>query len=333
MLAPPQGLDPGLLISTLADRWQLPIGALEYLPVGWGSHHWAATDATGGRWFVTVDELDTKRWSEQEPLATVFDRVSASLSVAVDLAAHGLSFVVAPAPAHDGQPVLRLGERFSLAVHPFVVGESFSWGEFSGPEHRLGVLELLVAMHTAAPAARRRAQTDDLSIAFRDALEASLSGAADHDRGPYAVPTAELLAAHGPRLRALLARYDELVRLAAARSVPAVLTHGEPHPGNTMRTQAGWLLIDWDTALIAAPERDLWDLDPGDGSVFAAYQLATGVTLRPPVLELYRLRWELTDLAMAAGRFRAPHSDGLDDTETFELLDQQLRQLARPAPA
>ncbi|WP_432843998.1 phosphotransferase family protein [Dactylosporangium sp. CA-092794] len=54
----------------------------------------------------------------------------------------------------------------------------------------------------------------------------------------------------------------ETVSGAGPRSVPAdppglVLTHGEPHPGNTMRTGGGWLLIDWDTALLAAPERDL----------------------------------------------------------------------------
>ena len=68
--------------------------------------------------------------------------------------------------------------------------------------------------------------------------------------------------------------------MAAARAQPsgAVLTHGEPHPGNTMLTADGWVLIDWDTALAAPPERDLWSLDPGDGSVLDAYARLTGVT-------------------------------------------------------
>ncbi len=34
-----------------------------------------------------------------------------------------------------------------------------------------------------------------------------------------------------------------------------VLTHGEPHPGNTLMTNGGWVVVDWDTTLIA--ERDL----------------------------------------------------------------------------
>ena len=41
---------------------------------------------------------------------------------------------------------------------------------------------------------------------------------------------------------------EETVGRPAARMV---LTHGEPHPGNTMRTVDGWRLIDWDTALVA----------------------------------------------------------------------------------
>jgi spectinomycin phosphotransferase len=99
-----------------------------------------------------------------------------------------------------------------------------------------------------------------------------------------------------------------------------VLTHGEPHPGNTMRTADGWLLIDWDTALLAPPERDLWDLDPGDGTLLAAYTATTGTTLRPDLLELYRLRWDLTEIAVCSARFREPHDRSADDEETWTIL-------------
>jgi spectinomycin phosphotransferase len=376
MLVPPDGLDLELLPPAIAAGWGIEARSLDYLPLGWGSHHWATSDASGRRWFVTVDELDGRRWSEHESLDEVFGRLSASLSVAVELAAHGLVFAVGPVPTLTREPVLRLGERFSIGLYPFVSGESFGWGEFSSPQHRLATLRLIIAVHTAPLAARRRAMADDLTIAFRDALEATLaapdgkggsraggrpaalggpaagggpatggepsggsatggssatgggSATGGEPSGPYDEPTVELIKAHAPTLHRLLARYDSLVPAASTGPVAPVLTHGEPHPGNTMRTPAGWLLIDWDTALIAPPERDLWDLDPGDGSVHAAYQAATGVTLRQPVFELYRLRWELTDIAMAAGRFRAQHSGNTDDSETFELLGKQLNQLA-----
>jgi aminoglycoside phosphotransferase (APT) family kinase protein len=41
-----------------------------------------------------------------------------------------------------------------------------------------------------------------------------------------------------------------------------VLTHGEPHPGNLIQVGSRWMLVDWDTTLVAPPERDLWLLDP-----------------------------------------------------------------------
>ncbi|MPZ79263.1 MAG: phosphotransferase [Actinophytocola sp.] len=47
-------------------------------------------------------------------------------------------------------------------------------------------------------------------------------------------------------------------RRRTARSAGA--HHGEPHRGNTITTPNGVVLIDWDTTLIAAPERDLWAL-------------------------------------------------------------------------
>jgi spectinomycin phosphotransferase/16S rRNA (guanine(1405)-N(7))-methyltransferase len=108
-----------------------------------------------------------------------------------------------------------------------------------------------------------------------------------------------------------------------ARAAPArvVLTHGEPHPGNTMLTADGcWLLIDWDTALVAPPERDLWSLDSGDRTVLDAYASATGVTPRTLLLDLYRLRWDIADIAVDVSRFRRPHAGSVDDDKSWELL-------------
>jgi aminoglycoside phosphotransferase (APT) family kinase protein len=96
-----------------------------------------------------------------------------------------------------------------------------------------------------------------------------------------------------------------------------VVTHGEPHPGNMMLTRAGWRLIDWDTVLVAQPERDLWSLDPGDGSLLAAYAAATGVTPRPELLEMYRVLWDLKDIAVDLSRFRRPHAGDDDDVRSW----------------
>lgn len=107
-----------------------------------------------------------------------------------------------------------------------------------------------------------------------------------------------------------------------------MLTHGEIHPGNTMLAADGrWLLIDWDTALVAPPERALWNLDPGDGSILDAYAAATGVTSLPGVLDLYRLRWDIADIVYDVGRFRRPHGGSADDDRSWELLRSLIRHV------
>ncbi len=321
MLTPPDGLPEDVLASALERGWQVAAASMAYRPVGFGSQHWEVTDAAGTRWFVTADELENKRCSRSEPLGAAFGRLRASLAAASDLRECGRTFVVAPVPALDGEPLARANDQFAVALYPFIHGQSFEWGSFATPAHRRSLLDLLIAVHTAPGAASRRACADDFAIPHRDELEAALGSAAGAgDCGPYARPAALLLAGHAAPILRMLARYDRLVAAARARPAGGVLTHGEPHPGNTMLTAEGWMLIDWDTALVAPPERDLWSLDPGDGSILSAYAEATGVRPLDSMLELYRIRWDLADIAVYVSRFRRPHPGSRDDDESWDVL-------------
>jgi hypothetical protein len=335
VLTPPPDLPEDLLASALARGWDVGAVSMSYRPLGFGSHHWEVADTRGRRWFVTADDLESKRLSLDEPLPAAFTRLRAALRAARDLRDSGAAFVVAPVAAADGEPLLRVSEGFGVAVYPFVAGQSFQWGEFAAPAHRSAVLGLVIAIHTAPAAARRRAAAEDFAIAHRDELESAVGlgerageppGRAD--RGPYARPAAALLAGNAGPLRRLLARYDELAVAARSRPGGMVLTHGEPHPGNTMLTPGGWVLVDWDTALVAPPERDLWALDPGDGSVLRGYAAATGIAPAPPMLELYRIRWDLADVAVTASRFARPHDGSSDDDKSWDELRALVARLA-----
>lgn len=299
---------------------------MTYRPVGWGSHHWEVADRGGYRWFVTVDELETKRFTRDESLDDGFERLRASLWSAVELADTGCEFVLAPVPGNDGQPVVRLGSRFAVAVYPFVHGRSFAWGNGVTSEWRLAMVAIVAGMHTAPPRARRHALTDDFTVPFRDELEAACGGEVT-DTGPYGPLAAALVQKHAVPIRRALERYDGLAGLARSRPQRNVLTHGEPHPGNTMLTVDGWRLIDWDTVLVAPPERDLWTLDPGDGSILDAYAAATGTTPRPELLDLYRLCWDIKDIAYGVSRFRRPHAVSANDDKSWELLRTLVRRV------
>jgi aminoglycoside phosphotransferase (APT) family kinase protein len=329
VLTPPDGLPDAVLASVLTRSWGMTVASMAYRPVGWGSHHWDVTDAAGSRWFVTADELDKRRLQDGEPLAEVFRRLRAALAVARDLHDCGRMFVVAPVPAGDGEPLVRVGDRFGVSVYPFVDGQSFVWGEFSSPEYRLGVVDMVVAVHTAPAAARRHALADDFGVPRRDELEAACDPARElADCGPYARPASRLVQRNAAAIRRLLERYDNLVLSARSQPARAVLTHGEIHPGNTMLTASGWRLIDWDTALVAPPERDLWSLDPGDGTILAAYADATGVALQPSLLDLYRLRWDITDIALDLSRLHRPHAGNSDDAKCWEVLSSLIKRVS-----
>jgi Phosphotransferase enzyme family len=331
VLTPPEDLPADLLTTTLARHWGVRAASETYRPLGFGSHHWSITDSNAQRWFVTVDELETKRHTADESLDSAFDRLHASLSTAAELRRSGLAFVVAPIPSATGEPVVRAG-LFGIALYPFIDGQSYEWGDFPTPEHRHAVLDLVVAVHTAPESARRHALADDFAIPSRDAVEAALDRKSNPmtdiaSCGPHAQDTATLIADNASALRAELARYDELTAEGHGYPSRFVLTHGEPHPGNTMLTANGYQLIDWDTALMAPPERDLWRLDPGDGSILSAYTEATGIASLPSMMELFRIRWDLADIAVAVSRFHRPHGRGADDEKSWEILQSLVTQI------
>src|SRR4030095_13366233 len=109
-------------------------------------------------------------------------------------------------------------DLFLGAPLPFVDGRSFTWCEFTTPEHQRAVLDLVIAVHTAPATASRWAVTDDFAVSHRDELQAALDGGdGPGDWGPYARPAAALLVEYAAPVQRLLAQYDELVVQAGAQ--------------------------------------------------------------------------------------------------------------------
>ena len=329
MLSPPKGLTEEALAVTLARGWGIEVAGLEYRAVGFGSHHWEVVEAGGTRWFVTVDDLAQRRNSGSETYPQVRARLAASIGAARALknASTDFEFIVAPIPSLDGAALLPVGEGFTVSVYPLLEGESFNWGPFRYDDQLAAVVSMLIDIHDAPLGRTAGAPEDDFRIQQRDELEGALTeGAEVPERGPYAIPFAVLITRNAAALHAALRRYDELVASATA-SAPRVLTHGEPHAGNTMLTPDGWKLIDWDTAALAPPERDLWNLDPGDGSVLATYAETTGYEPQPALLELYKLRWDLNDLGQCAADLRREHVEDANTTMSWEIVQGVVRGL------
>ncbi len=185
------------------------------------------------------------------------------------------------------------GSHHSVALYPFVCGARHRYGEALAASDRRSVLELLVAVHATPDPIRAGALVDDFGVPRRAELLHALDRPWSRwDTGPYGEPARLLLASRAAHVVRLLDQHGRLATRARACPERMVLTHGEPHPGNLIEADDGWRLVDWDTALIAPPERDLWMIEPGDGSIVGAYEKATGRPVVASVLELYRLSLE-----------------------------------------
>lgn len=327
MLAPPADLAEDDLRAALARDWSIEVPDLTYVPLGFGSHHWDGVDATGDRWFVTVDDLPALRASEGDTAADARARLTAALDTAYLLAQGGHDFVVAPHRTVGGDVLADVG-TFAISVYPFVTGDRFDWGEEWAAGLRPGLVDVLARLHTADPALGSVAGIDDFRIPHRHDLDRALDDRESvPDTGLYAEPLHRLLRAHRSGLQARLDEHDALV--ARGRDgADLVLTHGEPHPGNVMRVDGRYVLVDWESVRLAPRERDLWCVDAGDGATVTAYTAATGAPPDPTLLRLYALRWDLNDLAAYTSVFRAPHPGDANDAKAWGGVERMVPRLA-----
>ena len=326
----PVDLVPERLGQALAEGWRLAAGSLEYVPEGGGSYHWKLTGDDGRSHFVTVDDLDGKDWLGGTRGA-VFEGLGRALGTAAALRYEaGLEFVVAPIAARDGGLLRRLDDRYSVCVFPFLAGRSYRFGPYTDARLRRGALDMIAALHRSTPAVRGSALHHVPRIGCRADLDAFLL---DPDRpwdgGAFSAAARRLLAPHTADLAQLATGFDRLAEAALAARADPVLTHGEPHPANLMSVDGRLVLIDWDTAALARPERDIALIATTGTRDADRYQQATGRELDPAVITLYRLRWYLDDLASAIRLFRHPHRDTPDTRRWWRGLAPQLGQLPR----
>ena len=332
----PADLDAEIIAAALATRWAFAAIELAYQPVGFGSHHWRAVARTGDARFLSVDDLRSNSASTPDGTrSAAFTRLQRALRAARALSEESaLDFVVAPLADIDGDVLVRLDERYSLAVYPHLSGASAGdHGEYRSAADRAAVLDRVVALHAASKVAVPHAGVEDGFLPGRHELVTAL-GRIDEtwSTGPYGERARVLLREHAAGVRQLLAHFDRLLVGVCTDRERMVITHGEPHAANVVVDSTGPRLVDWESALIAPPERDLWVLDPGDGSALAAYTAATGVALCEERLDYYRLWYDLFEIAGYIDLFRDDHADTADAAESWKNLVDFL-QPARRWPA
>ncbi len=305
-------LDERTIAAALAG-WEFASVSMRYAAVGFGSHHWVAVDADGAKRFVTVDDLS----KPDVGAGAAFVRLAAAFETARRLRDGGLEFVVAPLPDRDGHVLRRLDDRFTLAVFEFLDGDAGRFGEYQSDDQRTEVGGIVARLHSATHLVDGVAPREDFALAGRGPLTTAL---AEVDRpwmasGPFAEPARRLLADLAPVLATRLGEYDRIVEEVRADPTPWVVTHGEPHPANVIWTAGGPRLVDWDTVRIAPAGRDRWQLA-------APHRPEDDVAAR-----LYRLQWDLAEVAAYVNEFRRDHGRTADMVASWRYLETTALQL------
>jgi spectinomycin phosphotransferase len=315
----PAGIRDSDVAAELTRQWALTVQDLSYLPVGFGGYHWLAVDQTGSRWFVTVSDLASP-WVPDLP---------AAMQTAAWLATEaGLEFVVAPVPARAGQVVGSLDSRHALTLFPYLDAPPGHYQDPIDDGDRAAIIDMLAALHTAIPDGIQ-VPSRPLQLGTRQTIAQALASlGVPWTGGPYAEPGRDLLARYERPLREALARFDGLLDRVTEADGPNVITHGEPHPGNLLRTRTGLRLVDWDMTALARPERDLWRVISDDQDA-ARYSQRTGRTVNQDALVLYRLRWDLDDIAGFLSQIRGPHQQTADTLMSWTELQKTLQTITR----
>jgi spectinomycin phosphotransferase len=316
----PEGLDIGSVVDALRDGWDFGVDVAEYAAVGGGSYHWEVADKAGLRGFVTVDDLDQKTWLGATR-AAAFDGLRCAFDASVALRDRGLHFVVAPILTRRGESLRRLDSRYSMALFPFVEGEAGPFGYFEGDDDgRSAVVAMLADLHRAA-AVGSAVRTVGLDLPGRHHLEAALLELDEAwTGGPLSEPARDAVSSSASELAELLALADRLAADAQKRRGPWVVTQGEPHAANVIRTSERRLLVDWDTVALAPPERDLWMLAVGGTDAAVLYERVTGTWPNEAALDYFRLTWDLKDFAEYLNVLRSPHQENDDTVRQCQAL-------------
>jgi hypothetical protein len=96
-----------------------------------------------------------------------------------------------------------------------------------------------------------------------------------------------------------------------------------------LRTEGGFVFVDWESVLQAPPERDLWGLAEADPSVLEDYSSMTGTVIDQDALRLYRLCWDLAEISGYITWFSGGHRDTADTAEAWRDLQDVLRPAER----
>jgi spectinomycin phosphotransferase len=300
----PAELTDADVLAAVRDGWDAAARRVSHLAVGFGAHHWRVDVAGSPGLFVTFDRFGARHSAES---------LEAAYAGAIQLAEAGLEFVLAPRRSRSGQVLVPVATG-ALSCTPWADGAVVGEGAIEDPETAEDNITALARLHGVEPPSG----LVDWSPLDGSDLGRRLTGlvTGSWTSGPYGESARREISGRATAIEKWIRRHRELVEAASARRW--VVTHGETHTRNQLRTADGIRFVDWESLKLAPRERDLATL------VQAGYGVRVGAD--PAMVELFDLEWRLSEIDEYARWFAAAHTGTDDDRTAYGgLLDELQR--------
>ncbi len=246
-------------------------------------------------------------------------------------AIHQLTFSLPPLLTQKEELFITLA-GLRGALFPFLDGVCSSSSITLVDLERLG--EQFGRLHGLPPDAGIRLAAEDFGIEegarFDRAIEKILT------RRTSATNSAAGAAKVREQLKIVKEASRELTRLrenALLSQQYFVITHGDAHPANMLREGSGNIrLIDWDLAIRAPAERDLFMFRGRDTLRFEAFykgykRLRPAFEISPGLLSFFALVRTVSDIADWAEQLASPHQAEDEAVHSLDGLDEELERL------
>jgi spectinomycin phosphotransferase len=247
-------LDKTALLETIHREYGLSVERLRFLPTGWTAYCYTADCTDGGRYFL-------KLTSDSGLVPYAASDRDFYLPLTYQLCTKRiLPHIACPIRAQDGRFSIDWENHVLILFH-FIEGDVVGFDRVSGDVLR-ELVRLVGVLHRSTPHIEvEKPFVERFDIAFEgdlmDGLETLATITLSNRQGRWELR--ELLLPLKDELLSRLDRLRELQTLAKASDREMVVCHTDLHGENLMMDGRGVLyIIDWEGAMIAPPEHDLF---------------------------------------------------------------------------
>jgi spectinomycin phosphotransferase len=314
--------DHTALTDVLRREYGLSIYRLTFVPAGWTDGCYVVECTDGERYFL-------KLTSDSGLVPYAASDRDFYLSLTYQLCTKQiLPHIACPVRAQDGRFSIDWEDHLLILFH-FIEGDVVGFDRISGDVLR-ELVRLIGVLHRSKPHVDvEKPLVERFDITFEDNLMDGLGTLAtitpSDRRGRWELR--ELLLPQEDELLSHLDRLRELQALARASDREMVVCHTDLHGGNLMVDEQGELyIIDWEGAMIAPPEQDLFFFAGYDtfwDDLLPIYEGENGpVDLDSDVFGFYTYRRNLEDLMDYVVRILDYSTDDEQDRQDLKEMNE-----------